>query len=1299
MRVFRSLTLSLAVLAAVSASAAEVGTNLDAVVDFSAQYPFVDAFRQSRDWITQSGTLFDTEENALLDLDADGWVKSIPATSAPPEFDRVATLLFFSGLANYPAGTYIVTFDGQGVIEYRFDAVKNVALSAPGRDVLTVTPNSGFAIVIRSTNPANYIRNIRVWMPGFDEVTGPEQVYHPDFLSVIQPFTVLRFMDWMQTNNSPQVNFTDRPRTTDARWTIDGKGVPLETMIDLANRTQKDPWFNMPHKATNDYVTQFATKVKNTLEASRKVYVEYSNEVWNSQFQQGNFVEAQGQAEFPGGDSGFTKRLNWHGQRTAQVCDIWQTVFAADAGRVICVVGSQAANAFTATEAMDCPLSSLTPCHAHNIDAIAIAPYFGGYLGHPDTAAAVSALSLDQLFTEINSGGVVAGGPAGGAIAETRQWVIDNRAAANVRGKSLVSYEGGQHLVGFFGAENNAALTALFTSANRDNRMGDAYTTYLNQWQSNGGELFTHFNNASTYSKFGSWGAVERLDQQNTPKQNALIGFIGGINRPPTANAGADRTVDEGSAVTLAGTGSDPEAGTLTFGWTQISGPTVTLQNPTSASASFTAPSVGVQTPLTFRLRVTDEGALFDDDAVVVTVRDVGAAAQIAFSAANYVGSEASGVARVTLKRTAVPPGAALPGGVSVDYAIGNGSAGLGDVGGSSSSGRVTFAANQTLATLNLPVVNDPLDEPNETFVLALHNPVGPLTSLGPQRTAAVTILDNDVAGTLQFSAASYTVAEGAGTALITVKRLGGTASDVEVDYVIENGTASDPDDYTASTATLEFDAGVVSKTFTVPILQDATSEGPETVKLRLTAARGGATLGTPATALLTINDDEAAVAFSSAEFVVKEGTPTAVITVKRSGPTNTLVTVGFATADGTAIAGVDYTAATGTVTFNPGILSRTFVVPIKNDLAVKPQRSLSLALSSPTNAQLGTTSSATLTINDNDLAQSFQFSRTSFSVGEALATALITVTRTNGVTGTASVGFAVSDGTTGRAATAGADYTAATGTLTFLPGVASKTFTVALLPDTLVEGDETIALDLNTPSPGTVLGASSHAVLNILDNEPTLRFSAPKYTVSELATKAVITVLRMGDRTQTATVDYLVSDGTASGGQDYPSLDSATLTFAPGVASQTFTIALTPDTVDEPNETVFFQLDNPTGGAGLGTPGRAMLTITDDDAAGKVQFSTADYSAVEVAGSVTITVTRTGGTASAASVDFATSNASASGTLTFGLGVTSQTFTVPITDGPFGPPIGLTLLNPRNGVTLGTPSTSTIWLFPEELF
>ncbi|MCC7255635.1 MAG: hypothetical protein IT467_06840 [Dokdonella sp.] len=513
-----------------------LGTNLDGVVDYSTSYNFVDVMKQSRSWITQDTNgagVFDTGEEACLDLDAHGHLNSLAPVTARPgcqstSYNAVATLFFFGDQAgHYPGGRYIVTWDGSASISYHFAAQRNVALSAPGRDVLDVTAaNGGWMMRFDAVDAGNPPRNIHVWMPGYDENTGPSQLFHPDFLSLIRRFKVLRFMDWMDTNNSDQAAFADRPQLNDVRWT-DGVGVPLEMMVELANRSDADPWFNMPHQASDDYISQFAQTAHRLLQRNHRVYVEYSNEVWNGQFQQGSWIEDMGTAAYGNVGSGFDRRLNWHGQRTAQMCDLWKTAWGADAARVTCVLGAQAANAYTQTEAADCPLwTAGAPCSGHGIDAVAIAPYFAGYLDGPDTETTVAGWTLSTLFAEINSGGQVTGGPGGGALAEVRGWIDDHHAAATARNLHLVSYEGGQHLVGVFGVENNAAIETLFTSANRDARMGTAYATHLADWRAHGGELFMHFSASGDYGKFGSWGAVEYLDQQNTPKQQALLGFI-----------------------------------------------------------------------------------------------------------------------------------------------------------------------------------------------------------------------------------------------------------------------------------------------------------------------------------------------------------------------------------------------------------------------------------------------------------------------------------------------------------------------------------------------------------------------------------------------------------------------------------------------------------------------------------------------------------------------------------------------------------------------------------------------------
>lgn len=511
-----------------------LGTNLDGVVDYSTSYNFTDAMKQSRSWITAdtSGAgVFDTDDRACLDLDENGYVRSLtPQASnsgcSTPSYNAVSTLFFFGDFpGHYPSGRYIVTYDGQGDISYHFAAVRNVALSTPGRDVLDVNANAGgWMLRINAIAAGNHPRNIHVWMPGFDEHSGPSQLFHPDFLTLIRRNKVLRFMDWMGTNNSSQQEYADRPQLADVRWS-EGN-MPLEVMVELANRSDAHPWFTLPHRASDDYMTRFAQDVKRLLRPDLRVYVEYSNEVWNGQFSQGAYVEAQGDAAYGNQGSGFDRRLNWYGQRSAQLCDLWKSAFDAQAGRVVCVLGAQAANAYTLTQAADCPLwTAGRPCSAHGFDAAAIAPYFGGYLGHPNHAATVQTWTPAQLFAEINGGGL-AGGPAGGSLAEVQDWITAHRAAAQQRSLQLVTYEGGQHLAGVLGNENNDAITGLFTGANRDARMGAAYTQHLNFWKSAGGELFMHFTASSGYGKFGSWGAVEYLDQTSTPKHNALMQFI-----------------------------------------------------------------------------------------------------------------------------------------------------------------------------------------------------------------------------------------------------------------------------------------------------------------------------------------------------------------------------------------------------------------------------------------------------------------------------------------------------------------------------------------------------------------------------------------------------------------------------------------------------------------------------------------------------------------------------------------------------------------------------------------------------
>ena len=222
--------------------------------------------------------------------------------------------------------------------------------------------------------------------------------------------------------------------------------------------------------------------------------------------------------------------------------------------------------------------------------------------------------------------------------------------------------------------------------------------------------------------------------------------------------------------------------------------------------------------------------------------------------------------------------------------------------------------------------------------------------------------------GTIQFSAAAYSVAEGAGTATITATRAGGSSGQVSATYGTSNGTATAADYATASGTLIWADGDAAPKTFTVTILNDAVSEGNETVNLTLT----GSALGTPSTAILTIQDDDAAPAptgtlqFSASAYAAGESAGTATITVTRTGGSSGALSVTYGTSNGTATT-ADYTAASGTLTWAGGdASSKTFTVTILNDSASEGNETVHLTL---TGSALGTPSTAILTIQDDDAA------------------------------------------------------------------------------------------------------------------------------------------------------------------------------------------------------------------------------------------------------------------------------------------------------------------------------------------
>jgi Calx-beta domain len=339
-------------------------------------------------------------------------------------------------------------------------------------------------------------------------------------------------------------------------------------------------------------------------------------------------------------------------------------------------------------------------------------------------------------------------------------------------------------------------------------------------------------------------------------------------------------------------------------------------------------------------------------------------------------------------------------------------------------------------------------------------------------------------AGTVQFSAATYSVNENAGTATITVTRSGGSAGPASVNYTTSNGTAG-ASDYTATAGTLNWaDGDSASKSFSVPITNDLLAEGAENFNVALSGASGAA-LGSPSSATVTILDNDAsgALAFSSSLYSVNEATSFATITVTRSGGTSGTVGVNYSMSSGSATSGVDFSPVSGTLTFGDGVASQSFNVPIVNDNLVEGNETANLLLSGASGgATLASPSTAVLTIVDDDspVAGSLSFSSATHEVEEGAGSRTITVNRTGGSAGTVGVTYATSNGT----ATSGSDYTTTTGTLTFATGETTKTFSVPILNDSEDESNETFNLALSSPTGGATLSNPSAATVTIIDND-----------------------------------------------------------------------------------------------------------------------------------------------------------------------------------------------------------------------
>ncbi len=473
-----------------SAAAPPVGVNLEPVSYFARQWAFVDIVKSGNPWFSQPVQGGVWADDRPLSLTAGG----CPASLAP---GQAAAMYLCANDGHYPAGEYACLYAGSGTLEFLFDA--SVLDRQPGRVRFLATPESGGILVrITQTDPANPLRDIRIVPTAFED-SYLQQPFHPLFLQRLAPFKVLRFMDWQRTNLTKLSHWADRPTPADLIQSTDG-GVAVEYMVDLCNAVGADPWFCIPHLATDDFVRSFATLVKQRLNPDRRAYLEYSNEVWNSYFPANAYTESQRIAR------GLPTSVHYYSERSVEIFRIWEQVFGGR-GRLVRVMASHYHNPWVSEVALAWKNAWL------EVDALAVAYYMRDFTSG-DQALVTRTWTVDKLLDEQDR-----------SIPEEAAWMVPHESLARTYGIQLVAYEGGQGLVQEAFHEFDPVLHALFLAANRHPRMYGSYHRLLDSWRQGGGGLFMQFAFTSIYDKFGFWGALEWQEQDlsEAHKYRALI--------------------------------------------------------------------------------------------------------------------------------------------------------------------------------------------------------------------------------------------------------------------------------------------------------------------------------------------------------------------------------------------------------------------------------------------------------------------------------------------------------------------------------------------------------------------------------------------------------------------------------------------------------------------------------------------------------------------------------------------------------------------------------------------------------
>ena len=554
----------------------------------------------------------------------------------------------------------------------------------------------------------------------------------------------------------------------------------------------------------------------------------------------------------------------------------------------------------------------------------------------------------------------------------------------------------------------------------------------------------------------------------------SLVAVRGGA---ATAAVSVDYATANGTAVA----GTDYTAARGTLKWAENDSTPRIIAVPISN----TKPFIGSKT---FQLALSDPSSgvsIGSPGSATVSISGAASAVEgsLELSEAAYSVAQNAGSLTVNVNRTGGSSGA-----ISVGYASSNGTA-VGGTDFSAVSGVLNWADGDASAkSFSIPISNANPFVSSKAFTIALTSSAGSGAMVGTPSSATVTIVGDKAApvGSVEFGAASYTVAQNAGKATVSVDRTGGSSGALSVTYTAKNGTAVAGTDFTAATGTLQWaDGDTSAKTVSVAVSNATPFSGTKSFTVALSSPTAGGTISSPGTATVSISGDAAlpvgSVSLAASSAAVAQNVGSVTITVNRSGGSHGAISATYGEANGSAVAGTDFTATSGQLNWADGDAApKSFAVPVSNAKPFSGSKSFTVDLSAVTGgAAMSNPTSAVVSISGDAAAAvgSLQLSAAGYTVAQSSGSVTVTANRTGGSNGAVSVHYAAANGT----ADAGTDFTASSGTLSWASGDASsKTFSVPVSNATPFSGSKNFTLTLSSPSGGATLSSPSTATVTI---------------------------------------------------------------------------------------------------------------------------------------------------------------------------------------------------------------------------